>query len=78
MSSQGTGSPLGVEEALDIIEGVVVGGIIGLGAFIVSGAVASLPGAFITAAEVTPLSVIAGALAFVGTALHQIRVRNGY
>jgi hypothetical protein len=67
-----------VEEALDVIEGLVAGGLVGLGAFVVGGAVASLPGAFLTASEVTPISVIAGALAFVGTALHQIRSRNGW
>jgi uncharacterized membrane protein YGL010W len=77
-SSQGSGSPLGVEEALDIIEGLVAGGLVGLGAFIIGGAVAALPGSFLTVAEVTPISVIGGALAFVGTALHQIRARNGW
>ena len=78
MSTQSAGSPLGPEEALDIIEGLVAGGLVGLGAFIIAGAVAALPSSFLTLAEVTPVSVIAGALAFVGTALHQIRTRNSY
>lgn len=61
--------------ALDLVEGMVAGGIIGDGAYIIASAVASLPSPVITAAEVGPLAVIAGALAFAGVALHQIRKR---
>ena len=61
--------------SLDIIEGLTSGGLAGLGAYVVAGAVASLPSAFITVAMVTPLSVIAGALAFVGYAFPKIRNR---
>lgn len=67
---------LGVEEAFDIVEGTVAGGIIGFVMYVIAGAVSLLPGAFLTAAEVTPLSVVVGALAFLGVAVHQIRARN--
>ena len=59
--------------AYDIIEGLVTGGLSGLGAYIVGGAVASLPNAFIGAGIVPTLSVLAGALGFVGYALPKLR-----
>ena len=64
-----------VNSAFDVIEGLVAGGLTGLGADIIAGAVASLPHAFISATVVSPLSVIAGALAFIGYALPRIRSR---
>ncbi|MEM3859084.1 MAG: hypothetical protein QW478_06715 [Candidatus Micrarchaeaceae archaeon] len=61
--------------SLDVIEGITAGGLTGLGAYIIGSAVASLPSAFLAASVVTPLSVIAGALAFVGFSLPNIRTR---
>jgi hypothetical protein len=64
-----------VNVSLDLIEGLVAGGLLGFGAYIVVGALASLPGAFLTAAEVTPLSVLVGALGFVGYSIPKVRGR---
>jgi len=64
-----------VNSAFDLIEGLVAGGLTGLGADVIAGAVASLPNAFLTATAVPPLSVVAGALAFIGYALPRIRSR---
>ena len=64
-----------VNSAFDIIEGLVAGGLTGLGTDIIAGAVATLPNAFITTAVVPPLSIVAGALAFVGYSLAKIRTR---
>jgi hypothetical protein len=70
-------SGFGVSEALDIVEGVAVGGIISVGTYIVAGAVSLLPGTFLPVAAVTPLSIVTGAISFVGVAVHQIRKRLG-
>jgi VIT1/CCC1 family predicted Fe2+/Mn2+ transporter len=70
-------SGFGLPEALDLIEGVAVGGVVGVAAYIVGGAVASLPAAFITTPVATALSVVAGGLAFVGVAISKIRRRRG-
>jgi multisubunit Na+/H+ antiporter MnhC subunit len=64
-----------INSSIDLIEGVVAGGLTGLGAFLIGNAVSVLPSAFISTTIVTPLSVIAGALAFVGYALPKIRAR---
>lgn len=67
-----------VNSAFDIIEGTVVGGILGFGAYIIGGAVAVLTpvGAnFLPLADVPPLAAIVGALGFVGYAIHNIRSR---
>ncbi len=64
-----------VNSALDIVEGLVSGGLVGLGTYIIGGAVASLPSAFITASIVSPLSVIAGAMTFVGYGIAKVRTR---
>jgi hypothetical protein len=69
---------LGIEEALDIVEALVAGGLVGLATLIIGSAVAAFPSSFLTVAEVSPLSVLGGALAFVGTAIRQIRARNGW
>lgn len=61
--------------SLDLFEGVVGGGVIGLGFSVVAGAFASLPGAFITVSQVPLFSTAIGALAFTGIAIHQIRRR---
>jgi len=74
----GSGSPLGPEEALDIIEGITAGGVVSVGTYVIGGAVSLLPGTFLAAAAVTPLAAITGALTFVGIAVHQIRKRNGW
>ena len=68
-----TDTILGLDEALDILEGITAGGLVGLGTYVVAGAVATLPAAFLTVPEVAPLSAIAGALAFVGVAVGKIR-----
>lgn len=61
--------------SLDIVEGVVAGGLIGMSADLIASAVATVPNAFITAPFVPVFSVIAGVLAFTGIAIHQIRKR---
>ncbi len=61
--------------ALDLVEGVVFGGVVGVGMDIIAGAVATLPNSFLTTTMVSPLSVIVGALVFVGVSIHQIRQR---
>lgn len=66
---------LGIDEALDIVEGITAGGVVGFGTYVIGGAVASLPSAFLTAAQVGPLSAIVGALTFVGIAVKQMRSR---
>ena len=64
-----------VNSAIDIVEGVVAGGLLGVGSEIISSAVASFPNAFISTSLVAPLSVVVGALTFVGYSLHNIRNR---
>lgn len=64
-----------VAEADDVIEGTAKGGIAGIVTYVVAGAVASLPGAFITPAVVDPLAVIAGALTFAGIVLANGRAK---
>jgi hypothetical protein len=64
-----------VNTSLDILEGIVAGGLIGLGTEITATAVSSLPSAFLTLSMVGPLSVVAGALAFVGYSVARIRTR---
>jgi len=64
-----------VNSAFDLIEGLVAGGLTGLGTDIIGSAVAVLPNSFIASTVVPPLSVIAGALAFVGYSLAKIRTR---
>ena len=64
-----------VNSAFDLIEGLVAGGLTGLGTDIIGSAVAVLPNAFITTAIVPPLSIITGALAFVGYSLAKVRTR---
>mgnify|MGYP001626380571 CR=1 FL=1 len=61
--------------AIDIVEGITIGGLAGLGGEIIAYAVASFPHAFITASLVPPISVMVGALAFIGYSLHNIRGR---
>ena len=64
-----------VNSGLDVVEGVVWGGLAGFGADVIGGAVSALPGAFLTASAVTPLAVVVGALVFVGYAIPKIRSR---
>jgi len=66
----------GESEALDIIEGVVAGGLISVATDIIASAVSYMPGSFLTTTMVLPLSMITGALTFVGIALHNIRARR--
>lgn len=64
-----------INSAMDLLEGIVVGGLLGLGTYIIGSGVAVLPYAFINASEVQAFSVIAGALGFIGYALPNIRKR---
>jgi len=64
-----------VNVGFDILEGLIAGGLLGFGSYVIVGALASLPSAFITAAEVSPLSVLVGALGFVGYSIPKIRSR---
>ena len=64
-----------VNSGIDLIEGAVVGGLIGFGTSVIGSAVASLPNAFLHVANVPAFSIIAGALGFVGYALPNIRKR---
>jgi len=66
----------GIEEALDILEGLVAGGLTSLATGIIASAVANLPNTFINTSYISPLSAIAGVLAFVGITLHNIRGRR--
>jgi len=66
----------GESEALDIIEGLVAGGIISIVTGLIGSAIASMPYTFITSIYVAPLSAITGALTFVGIAIHNIRARK--
>ncbi|MGC8621738.1 MAG: hypothetical protein ACP5U0_07495 [Caldisphaera sp.] len=61
--------------ALDLIEGTVAGGLVGLGFDIIANAVSVLPNSFLAVSPniVAPLSVVAGALAFIGYSLPKIR-----
>ncbi len=61
--------------ALDLVEGIVFGGVLGVGTDIIATAVSTLPNSFLTPAMVSPLSVVVGALVFVGVSIHQIRQR---
>jgi len=63
-------------EADDIIEGTVAGGIAGVVEYTIAAAVAALPGAFLTLAEVVPFSVIVGALSFGGVILFNGRAKR--
>jgi VIT1/CCC1 family predicted Fe2+/Mn2+ transporter len=74
--SEQTSISFGVDEAFDIIEGIVDGGLIGFGAYIVGSAVSILPSSFIQPQTVTPLAVIVGALGFIGVALKNMRERR--
>lgn len=64
-----------VNTALDIIEGIVGGGLLGFGAYIIASAVAGLSGSFMPVGAVGGMSVIVGAMGFVGIAIHNIRAR---
>ena len=64
-----------VNSGLDIIEGVVAGGILGMATYIIGDAVSLLPGAFISASAVGPLAIVVGALGFVGYSIKKIRGR---
>ena len=64
-----------INSAIDLIEGAVVGGLIGFGTSIISTAVSNLPGSFLSVGNAPFFSVIAGALGFVGYALPNIRKR---
>ena len=64
-----------VNSALDILEGIAAGGILGMGTYIIGDAVSLLPGAFISASAVEPLAIIVGALGFVGYAIKEVRGR---
>jgi len=64
-----------VNSAFDLLEGLVGGGLTGLGTDIIGTAVAGLPNSFITLAVVPSLSIIAGALVFVGYSIAKIRTR---
>jgi hypothetical protein len=64
-----------VNSALDLIEGTVIGGVLGFGAYVIGGAVSVLGGSFLAAADVTPLAVVVGALGFVGYSIQNIRSR---
>jgi hypothetical protein len=64
-----------INSGLDIIEGAVAGGILGIASYVIMGAVASLPSSFLSTSVVAPLSVIVGAMGFIGYALPKIRSR---
>jgi len=66
----------GESEALDIIEGLVAGGLISVATDIIASAVSYMPGSFLTTTMILPLSAITGALTFVGIAIHNIRSRR--
>jgi len=66
----------GESEALDIIEGLVAGGLISVATDIIASAVTYMPGSFLNTSMVLPLSAITGALTFVGIAIHNIRSRR--
>jgi len=66
----------GESEALDIVEGIVAGGLVSVSTDIIATAVSALPGSFLSSSIVIPISAITGALTFVGIALHNIRARR--
>jgi hypothetical protein len=65
-----------VNDGFDLLEGVVAGGVVGIGTEIIASAVATLPHAFLSVSEVAPVSVVVGALVFVGVAIKQMRDRR--
>jgi len=62
-----------VNSRLDEIEGLVVGGLLGFLAYMVASVVASLPGSFLTASMVLPLSVLVGDMGFIGYTIPKLR-----
>lgn len=81
MTAQIPDSPdivLGIGEALDIVEGVVGGGLVGLGAYIVTGAVATIPSNFLSGIPNAPaiISTITGALVFTAMVIRKMRIRH--
>jgi hypothetical protein len=81
MTAQIPDSPdfvLGVGEALDIIEGVVGGGLVGLGAYIVTGAVSTIPANFLSGIPHADaiISTITGALVFTAMVIRKMRIRH--
>jgi hypothetical protein len=69
---------LGVGEALDIIEGVVGGGLVGLGAYIVTGSVSTIPANFLSGIPHADaiISTITGALVFTAMVIRKMRIRH--
>ena len=63
-------------DGLDIIEGIVGGGVLSIGTYIIASGVSSITGSFLNAGSVIPISVVVGGLAFVGISLKQMRARR--
>lgn len=57
------------EIGYDIIGGTAFGGLAGIVEFTIAGAVAAAGSSFVTAALVTPLALITGAIVFAGAVL---------
>lgn len=64
-----------INSAFDIIEGIVAGGLMGFGAYVITGAVQTLSGSFLVGVNPVDISVIVGALGFIGYSLPNLRKR---
>ena len=65
-----------MSDAMDILEGIIAGGVLSIGTYIVSSGVSSITGSFLNAGAVIPISVVVGGLAFVGVSIKQMRSRR--
>ncbi len=61
--------------AFDLIEGFVLGGVIGMVSTIIYSALSALPGAIITSTEAGPLGLVTGALIVIAVVVVQGRKR---
>lgn len=67
-----------LDASIDILEKFMLGGLIGIIAYIIINALASFPASLISSSMVTPLSVVVGALWFAGSVIPDIRKRILY
>ncbi len=61
--------------AFDLLEGFVLGGVVGMVSTVIYSSLSGLPGAIITSAEATPLGIVTGALIVISVVIVQGRKR---
>lgn len=61
--------------AFDLLEGFVLGGVVGMVSTVIYSSLSGLPGAIITPAEATPLGIVTGALIVIAVVIVQGRKR---